>query len=94
MDDGDPKYAKLELLCGVSHRLGGPPRAYRVTGQSELSKACELVKAEGGRARGIGFACECTSAAPSRVRERYTGEAEYTHDFKLGNPSAAADIIR
>jgi len=26
-DHGDPKYAKLELGCGVPHRLGGAPRS-------------------------------------------------------------------
>ena len=25
----------------------------------------------------------------ARVREQYGGEAEYTHDFNLGNPSGA-----
>ena len=51
-DDGDPKYAELELGCGVPHRLGGAPRACGVTGQSVLSKACELVNAEGPKMPG------------------------------------------
>ena len=54
-DGGDPSDAKLELGRGIPHRLGWAPRACGVTGQSELSKACELVNPE-----------PCTNAPPRR----------------------------